>query len=140
MGKFEFRRSLSGGNEVPVVQKLPVAATQTLLVGDLVVLSSGKVAKAGASTGTVLGVMAQDAASLAEGTLVSVYICQPGQVWRATADADATSHVLAAKTYDINPTTQTVDVGDASNGCIQILKLNDTTTDVDIVFTSFELA
>jgi len=140
VGKFEFVKSLSGGNEVPVVMKLPVATTQTLVVGDLVVLSSGQVAKAGDSTGTVLGVMAQDSDGATAGTLVSVYICQPGQVWNATADADASSDVLGGKTYDINATTQTVDVGDSSNGCIQILETVESNTDVNIVFTSFELA
>lgn len=139
MGNFEFKKSLLGGNEVPAVKKLPVAGSQTLVVGDLVVLSSGQVAKASASVATVLGVMAQDSASATAGTLVDVYICQPGQVWKAVADADASSDVLAGKTYDIN-TNQTIDIADSSNGCIQILETVDSNTDVRVVFTSFELA
>lgn len=140
MANFVFKKSLVGGNEVPVVKKFPVAASQTLVVGDLVVLSSGQVAKAGASTATVLGVMAQDSDGATAATLVDVYVCQPGQLWAATADADASSAVLAGKAYDINASTQTVDVGDSTNGCIQIVETVDSNTDVRIVFTSFELA
>lgn len=140
MPKFEFAYSLQDDrNTTPAVHEFPVAATQTLLAGDLVYLSSGKVTIAGASQTSVLGVMAQDSDGAAAGTMVRVHVIAPGQVWKATADADATSHVLAAKTYDINATTQTVDVGDAANGCILILRLGSSTTDVYIMFTEFDL-
>lgn len=140
MGKFEFAYNLNGANHTPIVQPFPVASTQTLLVGDLVYLSSGKVTKAGNTTASVLGVMAQDSDGAAEGTMVNVHPIMPGQVFRATADADATSHVLAAQAYDINASTQTVDVGDNSGGCIIILKLGDSVTDVYVAFTAFDLA
>lgn len=140
MAKFEFAYSLYGNNVTPAVHKFPVATTQTVVVGDLVYLSSGQVTKAGNSTTSVLGVMAEDSDGATAGTLVKVYPILPGQVWRATADADATSHVLAAQAYDINATTQTVDVGDNSGGCITILKLGDSTTEVYVMFTAFDLA
>lgn len=139
-GKFEFAYNLDGTNNPPAIHEFPVAATQTLVAGDLVYLSSGQVTVAGASTSTVLGVMAEASSSADAGTMVKVHVAMPGQVWKATADADASSHVLAAKTYDINATTQTVDVGDASNGCILILRTVDSTTDVRVMFTEFDLA
>ena len=140
MANFDFAYNLDGSNSTPVKKKFPVAATQTLLVGDLVELSSGKIAKCGDATPRVFGVMAEDSSSAAAGTLVQVYVAQPGQVWRAIADADATTHVLAGRAYDINVTTQTVDVGDAAAGCIQIVELGSANTDVYVAFTAFELA
>lgn len=140
MGNFDFAYSLiDGGNTPPATIMAPVATTQTLVVGDLVVLSSGQVAKASASITSVFGVMAEASTTQTAGTLVKVYPIMPGQVWRATADAAATSHVLAAFAYDIN-SNQTVDVGDNSGGCIVILKLGDATTDVYVMFTATDLA
>lgn len=140
MANFEYAYHLaSDRNTGPAILPLPVAASQTLAVGDLVCLSSGKVTKAGASTASVAGVMAQASDGATAGTLVRVAIIQPGQVWRATANADATSHVLAAKTYDINADTQTVDVADAAAGCLQILMLGESNTEVYVLFTAFDI-
>lgn len=140
MAKFEYAyHLLDDRNTGPAIHEFPVAASQTLLAGDLVYLSSGKVTIAGDAQTSVLGVMAEASDGAAAGTMVRVQVAGPGQVWRATADADATSHVLAAKKYDINATTQTVDVGDNSSGCIIILKLGDSVTDVYIMFTEFDL-
>ena len=139
MAKFRFEQDLGGHRGAPIIHEFPVATTQTLVIGDLVYLSSGQVTICGSSTSTVLGIMAQDSTLATAGTLVKVQVAQPGYVYRATADADATSYVLTAKTFDINATTQTVDVGDASNGCIIILELADSTTDIRIMFTEFDL-
>jgi type IV secretory pathway VirB9-like protein len=131
---FDFAYMLDGSQGVPAVHPFPVAATQTLVVGNLVILSSGLVTKASASVVAGLGIMAQASTTAAEGTLVKVYPILPGQVWRATADADATTHVLAAALYDIN-SDQTVDVGDASGGSIMIIKLGNSVTSVYVTFT-----
>lgn len=135
---FEFAYSLNGGNHVPIAYPMPVAATQTLKVGDLLVLSSGKVAKASASVGAPVAVCAQASDGAAEGTEIRVYPLQPHQVWRAVADADASSIVLGAKTVDIN-SDMTVDVGDTSGGAIQVIDLGASVTDVYVIFskTSF---
>ena len=135
MGKFEYAYSLQGNNETPVVTKYPVAASQTLVIGDLVVLSSGKLAKAGDTLVDPVGVMMQDSTDAAAGTMVEVAVITPTQVWKATADAAATAAVLAGGKYDINATTQTVDIGDSSNGCILIHKLGASTTEVYVSFT-----
>jgi len=139
MPKFYFEEDLMGHRGAPIIHKFPIAAAQTLVAGDLVFLSSGQVTIAGASTASVLGIMAEDVTTPDAGTLVAVQVAAPGYVYRATADADATSHVLATKKYDINATTQTVDVGDNANGCIIILELADSTTNVRIMFTEFDL-
>ena len=132
-----FRQSLGGGNLPPAISKFPVAATQTLVVGDVVVLTSGQVAKAGNGTGRVLGVMAQISTTASAGTLVDVYVAQPNQLWQMTASADATSHVLAARTYDLN-SAQAVNVADTTGGCLQIKSLLATTTSVLVAFTATE--
>lgn len=134
MGNFDFAYTLAGGNEPPAVEKFPVAATQTLVVGDLVVLSSGQVTKAGVDLADPLGVMMEASDGATAGTMVEVAVILPGQVYRATADADATTHVLAGGKYDLNA-NQTVDVGDSSNGCVLIHKLGDSTTEVFVSFT-----
>jgi len=71
--------------------------------------------------------------------LARVYVSQPGQVWRATASADATSFVLGARTHDLG-TGQVVATGDTTGGCIEIVGLGKTVTDVYVVFTAHELA
>lgn len=134
-GKFEYYSAISGTNAVPTPISVPVAATQTLLVGDLVVLSSGQIAKASASVAAPFGVMAQDSASATAGTLVRVYAIMPGsQTWRATASASATSSVLGAGTFDITA-AQLIDVADSTNGSIAILRTLSSATDVQVVFT-----
>ena len=139
MPKFQFEKDLFGHRSTPVVQLFPVATTQTLVEGDLVYLSSGQVTICGNGSSTVLGLMAEDSTLATAGDLVAVEVAAPGYVYRATADADATSYVLTAKTFDINATTQTVDVGDNSGGCIIILELADSTTNIRIMFTEFDL-
>lgn len=133
-GHFEFAYNLDGSNEPPAVQEAPVATTQTLVVGDLVVLSSSQIAKASASVALPFGVMAENSTLATAGTMVKFYVLHPLQVWRAVADAAATSYILAAKVHDIN-SDQTVDVGDASAGSIFIWKTGDSTTDAYISFS-----
>ena len=94
---------------------------------------------AGVDCASVLG-LAVDVQTLpTAGVLVPVALISPGFVYKTTADADASTHVLAAKLYDINATTQYVDVGDAANGCIIILETDTSVTDVNVMFTIFDL-
>jgi predicted RecA/RadA family phage recombinase len=138
MAAFEFAQSYSGENSVPAIAEFPVATTQTLKVGDPVMLGSGKVTAGAAGTfGRALGVMAQDATSLTAGTLVKVYVAKTDQVWKATASANATSHVLAARSYDLT-TGGVVDVADTTGGCIQIVRLGASTTEVYVAFAATE--
>lgn len=140
MASAEFAYSTIGNNDVPVVMKFPVAASQTLKVGDVVILSSGQVTKAGNGTGRVLGVMAQDSTSATANTLVSVYVSRPGLVWKMTASADATSHILTStRTYDLNASQQ-VNVADTTGGSLWPVALGSSNTTVYVVFTTHELA
>lgn len=136
---FKFLYNLNGTNMSPETVMVPVAATQTLVVGDAVVLSSGKAAKGGGAFGRCLGVMAQDSTTQAAGTLVKIYVTTPSQVWRAVAASSATSGVLGSRTYDLNSSLQ-VDPADTTGGSIQILKTDASATDVHILFTANELA
>jgi hypothetical protein len=120
MPNFEFAYSLLGGNYPPVKRKLPVAATQTLVVGDALYFSSGKLAKAGDGN-VIAAICAQDAASLAEGTLIEVEIVQPHHVWKAVASADASSYVLnGTSAYDLT-SAQLVNLADTTGGGIRII-------------------
>lgn len=82
--------------------------------------------------------MAEDSDNQAAGTPVKVYIPLPHHVWRATASADATSHVLAARSYDLT-TGSVINVADTTGGCIQIVGLQPgSVTAVFAVFTATE--
>lgn len=136
-----FKKDLSGAEATPAYQYVPIADSQTLVAGDVVVLSSGKATKAGNGTGRVLGVMAENitTGASAGGPLAKIWVTNPNQIWRGTASADATSHVLGGRTYDLNASQQ-VNVGDTTGGCIQIVSLVEgVTTSVDVVFTANEL-
>lgn len=135
---FKFLYNLDGSNQPPSVVKIPVAATQTLVVGDALVLSSGKAAKGGATFGRCLGVAAQDSTTQAAGTLIDVYVTNPSQVWRAVASASATSAVLGSRAYDLT-SAQLVDPADTTGGSLQILKTDSSATDIHILFTANEL-
>lgn len=133
---FKFKRNLAGGNFPPVIMELPVAATQTLVVGDAVVMSSSQIAKAGAASGVVVGVMAEDSTTQAAGTMVEVEIAMPWQVWEAVATADATNYVLdGTHTYDLT-SAQLVDVADTTGGSLAIIGIDaDDNTLIEIQFT-----
>lgn len=121
---FEFAYNLGGGNFPPVIRRLPVAASQELAYGDAVLMSSGQLVKAGDGSGRVVGIMGQDAPELAANTLVEVHLVQPWHVWRGTASANATTHVLnGVRTYDLADNTQLVNLADTSGGSLQIIAI-----------------
>ncbi len=134
---FEFAYDMSGNNRAPVRMKLPVAASQTIVSGDALVWSSGKLAKGSTTFGMIVAVAAQDAASLAAGTLIEVEIPMPWHTYRATATADATSNVNdGTATYDLN-SSQVVNLSDTSGGSIQITDIDpNDNTKVYIQFTN----
>lgn len=118
---FEFAYDMSGNNRAPVRMKLPVAATQTIVAGDALEWSSGKLAKSDDAFGSVVAIAAQDSDGADAGTLIEVEIPMPWQVWRGTASGDATSHVNnGTATYDIT-SAQVVNLADTTGGSIQIV-------------------
>lgn len=139
MGNFDYAYTLAGADGVPAVHDFPVAANQTLKVGDLVELSGGQVIKSTASAALPLGVMAQESTNAAAGTLVRVAPIVPGQVYRAVSSAGAGSAVLGSRRYDIT-TAQRVDLADSTNGSILIVKLGRAANEVYVTFTRSALA
>jgi hypothetical protein len=131
MANFEFAFSLAGGNYPPVKRWLPVAATQTLVVGDALYFSSGKLAKAGDGN-KIAAICAQISTIQAEGTLIEVEIVQPHHVWRAVASADASSNVLdGTDAYDLTA-AQLVNLADTTGGGIRIIA-NPDSSDLTII-------
>lgn len=129
--KWKFAYSLSGNNaDVPPVRDLTVTTSQTIEVGDLVIQASGLVSKAGDAAASIIGIAYEAVTSAAAGSKIRVGLLDEHHVIRGTADADATNLVGVNKTVDINATTQTLDVGDTSAGCLMVVALGDSTTDV----------
>ena len=117
---FEFAYSLVGGNYPPVKRKYPVAASQTLVVGDALAFSSGQLVKAGDGS-VIAAICAQVATTLAAGTLIEVEVVQRSHVWKAVASADATTYVLnGTSAYDLTA-AQLVNLADTTGGGIRII-------------------
>jgi len=90
---------------------LPVAATQTLTKGDFVIYSSGVAIALAAST-ELLGVVAQDCASLTTATLVPVY-ADPDTEFRVIADAASNTLTFGSLPGIVGATgAMMLDVGD----------------------------
>ena len=123
-------------NRPPRIEKLPVAASQAIERGDVLVLSSGQLAVAGDGTGEVVGVAAQDSASQDAGTLIEVYVVTPTQVWEMVASADASSIVRdGTSTYDLT-SAQLVNVADTTGGSLQVVDIDaDDNTLIHVQFT-----
>lgn len=134
MANFRFYKDLATGKN-PYIVKAPVAASQTLKVGDAVYLSSGQVTKRGVACGSVFGIMAEDSAAQAENTEVSVYLVTEYQQWLATADADASSALLQSKLHDLTA-AQLVSVADVTGGSLFIWDTRSSNTEVIVSFTS----
>ena len=126
------------GDRVPKVITLEAAASLETLAGTLLVMSSGQVAAAGASSAEIIGlaVEATSAAATAADP-VKVAVIAPGMVIRGTADADASAlQGFTNKTIDTNA-DGSLDVGDTINGCLSVFRVNNTAgTEVDCVVTS----
>ena len=136
---YKFLRRIDGSQGVPGVISLPVAAAQTVLVGQLLIMSSQQLILATASVAAPVCVAAEASAAQAAGTPIRVYPILPGQIWQAVASASPATALLGAGLYDIvNSTAQTVDVADAANGSILILATRSgvaTDTNIEITFT-----
>lgn len=119
--KWKYVYSLDGSNTPPPIKDVALAGSQTVVAGDLLVSSSGYLAKAGNTSPNIVAIAQEAATSSTEGDLIKAEILSEIHVIRGTADADATAINWAATTYDLNATTQTLDVADASAGCLQVV-------------------
>lgn len=123
--KFQYFYSLGGYTSTqPIRLRLPVAATQDIVVGDaLTIDGSGELAKAGVSD-SIDAIAYEASASQAQGTLIEVEIVQRHHVWLAVASADATGKSRDGKdTYDITA-AQVIDIA-ATTGAIRIIGIDD---------------
>ena len=101
--------------------RLPIAASQTLSMGDAVILSSGQVAVALAASTSLCGVVAQDCSGLAANTPVAVW-ADPDTVFIGTADADSSSSLAGAEVDLVGATgAMQLDVGASTTDVFKLL-------------------
>jgi hypothetical protein len=107
-------------------------------VGTALIITSGALDEATASVVLFAGFAAEaTSAAATAGDPIKFYPYRPGDVWKGTADADATSLInFGGKTLDFN-TDGSLDVGDTSGGCLSVWKLGDANT---IVYCTVNLA
>ena len=134
---FLYRRNMAGGNYPPEKRVMTIAVSQTLKRGDVVILASGAITKAGDAAARIVGVMDEDIKTDSSNKgLASVQIATPTQIWRGTASASASALVLdGTRSYDLNASQQ-VNVADTTGGSLQILGTVDSNLDVEVQFTS----
>lgn len=80
---FQFAYTVDGGE--PTVEHRVIASGNTILKGDPLVLSSGEVAEAATTSGTLYGIAASDGA---EGDEIMVYVGDRRNVFIGQADGD----------------------------------------------------
>jgi hypothetical protein len=106
------------------ITHLPIAASQTLAAGDLVILSSGQIAIAVAGSAELVGVIARDCSSLAANTRVPVY-ADPDTVFEMIANADSSSVTIGGE-YDLVGATgaMMINVGASSTDVFTVVRSN----------------
>lgn len=95
--------------------RYPVAASQTIAAGDMVILSSGLVAIAVSTSGSVLGVAAEaitttGSPSRANDTIM-IYVADAGTVYEGQCSGSSTAALLGA-TADIEGATGVMEVNE----------------------------
>lgn len=138
---FEFAYSLDGST--PVERDFPVSGTGTFSAGDLVVLSSGKLTKAGNTVNTVAAVMQETRTTGADGDLMRAAILTNQQVWRCSFDAATYSASIGTRTQDI-VSSRLLDADDATGGSLALVEArvdpHDATYAVGyVVFTNVQM-
>jgi hypothetical protein len=111
---------------------LPVAASQTIVKGDLVAISSGKVIKAGAAATKVVG-LAGAAITTGESPtaadVIPVNVIDGFTVLEFTYTGTFTDALMMSAAYDLTA-AQVVDQADTTGGYFIPLSFNATTTKV----------
>jgi hypothetical protein len=110
-------------------------------IGTALIITSGALDEATASVVLFAGFAAEaTSAAASAGDPIKFYPYRPGDVWKGTADADASTLIgFSGKTVDFN-SDGSLDVGDTSNGCLSVWKLGDANTEVYVVVNSAKLA
>jgi len=121
-----YKGSLNG--TAPVYRYFPVGDNQTIYAGDIVALSSNKVALAAdaASAGTILGVSNTDIVTVtATAADVIAVDINPASIYEAAYGGGATPKI--GNKYDIKDSSYSIDADDTSGGFIQVVGNIDTT-------------
>ncbi len=127
MPKFEYLKSLDGSQPNEVMLK--IAANQTIVAGDLLVLSSGKGAKAGAAATAVFGIaMAAitTGGSVTDANEIPVLMLNSKSVLKVSYTGTATTSAnMWGTAYDIN-SSQVLDTADTTGGFLLLASLPNT--------------
>jgi hypothetical protein len=125
-----FQFAYRGVSGVPRIALVPIAASQTLSKGDPLVRSSGvaTAAAAGVSAATFIGILNEDIAAPAAGTLVEVILADDETVFKIELVSGTTKTYVAdadlATLFDLGATTDfnKVTLDDTTGGCILPVK------------------
>jgi hypothetical protein len=100
-------------------------------VGTALIITSGGLDEATASVVLFAGFAAEaTSAAATAGDPIKFYPYRPGDVWKGTADADASSLInFQGKLGDFN-SDGSLDVADTSAGCLAVWKIGDANTEV----------
>jgi hypothetical protein len=125
----------------PTTMTHNASASLETKVGTALIITSGALDEATASVVLFAGFAAEaTSAAASAGDPIKFYPYRPGDVWKGTADADASTLIgFSGKTVDFN-TDGSLDVGDTSNGCLSVWKIGDANTEVYVVVNSAKLA
>lgn len=119
------------GMEPPTAMTGNASANLETKVGTALIWTSGALDEATASVVTFAGFAAEaTSAALSAGDPIKFYPYRPGDVWKGTADADASGLIgFNGLLGDFN-SDGSLDVADASNGCLGVWKIGDANTTV----------
>lgn len=121
--RFCFQRTITGGP--PEMETRVVAASQTIKVGDPLVLNAGKIEKADAADTKIYGVSASNVTTTAadEGYLCTAYVANDDSVFTAQCDA-ASSGIADGATCDIiaSGTSWLLDIGASVTDVVLVKK------------------
>ncbi len=121
------------GTGVPPVSRIRVNDSQTIVAGDLLIISAKKASKAGAAAAidTILGVAAEaiTTTTATDASIISYYPAQADMVWRAqylttgtkTSFTDADLNTV----YDIDANTK-INPDDTTGGFCELVGYNNT--------------
>ena len=109
----------------------PASANLETKVGTALIITSGALDEATASVVLFAGFAAEaTSAAASAGDPIKFYPYRPGDVWKGTADADASSLInFNGKVGDFN-SDGSLDVADATNGCLAVWKIGSANTEV----------
>lgn len=137
---WEYVTNLYGLNP-PTPMTGTASANLETKVGTALIWTSGALDEATASVVLFAG-LAAEATSIAAsaGDPIKFYPIRPGDVIKGTADADASSLInFNGKVGDFN-SDGSLDVADATNGCLSVWKIGSANTEVYCVVNSAKMA